>query len=223
MGDTSEGVAPGRHGDPRRLAQAVRGELDWIVMKCLEKDRNRRYETANGLAADLHRHLDNEPVTACPPSAWYRFRKFVSKNRAAMAMAGVVATCLLVLAIGSTVAATYFVRLARAEASEHERADREADAANIARAEADRRATRAQEVVGFLVTDLIGSASPSHTQGETVTVDAVLARADERIAEKFPGRPLIEAAIRLALSETFEELGRYEKAVEQRAASRRTV
>ena len=61
----------------------MRGELDWIVMKALEKDRNRRYETANGLAADLRRYLDDEPVQACPPSAWYRFRKFARRNKAA--------------------------------------------------------------------------------------------------------------------------------------------
>ena len=60
----------------------VRGDLDWIVMKCLEKDRTRRYETANGLAADIQRHLDNEPVVARPPSAAYRFQKFVRRNQA---------------------------------------------------------------------------------------------------------------------------------------------
>ena len=60
----------------------MRGELDWIVMKALEKDRNRRYETANGLAADVQRYLDDEPVQACPPSAGYRFRKFARRNTA---------------------------------------------------------------------------------------------------------------------------------------------
>ena len=59
----------------------MRGELDWIVMKALEKDRNRRYETANGLAADIQRYLDDEPVQACPPSAMYRFRKFARRQQ----------------------------------------------------------------------------------------------------------------------------------------------
>ena len=59
----------------------MRGELDWIVMKALEKDRNRRYETANGLAADIERYLHDEPVEACPPSAGYRFRKFARRNK----------------------------------------------------------------------------------------------------------------------------------------------
>src|SRR5262245_37176302 len=68
--------------DPRASRRSsVSSDLDWIVMKCLEKDRNRRYETANGLAADLQRYLNDEPVVACPPSAAYRFRKFVRRNR----------------------------------------------------------------------------------------------------------------------------------------------
>ena len=65
----------------------MRGELDWIVMKALEKDRNRRYETANGLAADLRRYLDDEPVQACPPTAAYRLSKFAKKYRVALATA----------------------------------------------------------------------------------------------------------------------------------------
>src|SRR6202041_273432 len=69
-------IAACRHVEPQKLRGLVRGELDWIVMKALEKDRNRRYETANGLAADLRRYLEDEPVQAFPPSAWYRFRKF---------------------------------------------------------------------------------------------------------------------------------------------------
>src|SRR5262249_36619059 len=73
--------------DPRRLSRLFRGELDWVVMKCLEKDRNRRYETANGLARDLQRYLHDEPVQACPPSAWYQLRKFARRNKAGLASA----------------------------------------------------------------------------------------------------------------------------------------
>ena len=69
--------------EPRKLSGLVRGELDWIVMKALEKDRDRRYETANGLAADVERYLDDEPVEACPPSAGYRLRKFARRNKPA--------------------------------------------------------------------------------------------------------------------------------------------
>jgi WD40 repeat protein/serine/threonine protein kinase/tetratricopeptide (TPR) repeat protein len=91
-------IAACRQVEPRKLKQLVRGELDWIVMKALEKDRSRRYETANSLAADLLRYLDDEPVTACPPSAWYRFGKFARRNRAALATASVVAASLVALA-----------------------------------------------------------------------------------------------------------------------------
>src|SRR5437867_8798189 len=69
-------ISAQRQMEPARLTKLVRGELDWIVMKTLEKDRNRRYETANDLAADVLRYLNDEPVQACPPSGWYRSRKF---------------------------------------------------------------------------------------------------------------------------------------------------
>jgi WD40 repeat protein/serine/threonine protein kinase/tetratricopeptide (TPR) repeat protein len=92
-------IAACRQVEPRKLSSLLRGELDWIVMKALEKDRNRRYETANGLAADLRRYLDDEPVQACPPSAWYRLRKFARRNRAALATAAVVAASLVAVAV----------------------------------------------------------------------------------------------------------------------------
>jgi eukaryotic-like serine/threonine-protein kinase len=88
---TAEGLpslAANRGTEPAKLTKLVRGELDWIVMKALEKDRNRRYETAYGLAMDVHRYLADEPVLAGPPSAWYRFRKFARRNKAKLAVAG---------------------------------------------------------------------------------------------------------------------------------------
>src|SRR5207249_4652937 len=81
IGQAATTASANRRSDPRRLSQLFRGELDWIVMKCLEKDRNRRYETANALAADVQHYLHDEPVLACPPSAGYRLRKFARKNR----------------------------------------------------------------------------------------------------------------------------------------------
>jgi tetratricopeptide (TPR) repeat protein len=94
------GIAAARGLEPRRLSGQVRGELDWIVMKALEKDRARRYETANGLAADLQRYLADEPVLACPPSAWYRARKFARRNKSALAVAGVVLFSMVWLGAG---------------------------------------------------------------------------------------------------------------------------
>ena len=81
-----------RQTQPPRLIHAVRGDLDWIVMKALEKDRARRYETANGLAADLKRHLDNEPVAARPPGNLYRFQKIGGRNKIAFVSASAVAS-----------------------------------------------------------------------------------------------------------------------------------
>src|SRR5437588_456004 len=89
-------VAKCRHSEPPRLLHLVRGDLDWIVMKCLEKDRARRYETANGLARDIQRHLDNEPVVARPPSNLYRFRKLVGRNKLAFAATTAVAASLVI-------------------------------------------------------------------------------------------------------------------------------
>ena len=83
----------------------MRGELDWIVMKCLEKDRTRRYETANGLARDVERYLNDEPVEACPPSAVYRLRKFASRYRAVLTTAALVALSLLAGIVASTLLA----------------------------------------------------------------------------------------------------------------------
>lgn len=78
-----------------RLIYQLKGDLDWVAMKCLEKDRTRRYETANGLAADLKRHLANEPVVARPPSAAYRLQKAISRNKLSFAAAAIVAFALL--------------------------------------------------------------------------------------------------------------------------------
>src|SRR3989442_9574420 len=80
-GEALASISANRHTEPAKLTKLVRGELDWIVMKTLEKDRNRRYETANGFAADVQRYLDDEAVEACPPSAGYRFRKFARRNQ----------------------------------------------------------------------------------------------------------------------------------------------
>ena len=89
-------TAGDRQLEPHRLAALLKGDLDWIVMKALEKDRGRRYETANGLALEIHRHLNNEPVMARPPSRLYRFQKLVRRNRVVFAAGGAVAAALVV-------------------------------------------------------------------------------------------------------------------------------
>jgi WD40 repeat protein/tetratricopeptide (TPR) repeat protein len=99
---TLPSVAAVRQTEPKKLIALVRGELDWIVMKCLEKDRNRRYATANGLVADVQRYLHDEPVEACPPSAAYRLRKFARKYRSVLVTAGAFVLLLAVAALAST-------------------------------------------------------------------------------------------------------------------------
>ena len=100
-------VAKGHGTQPPKLISLIRGDLDWIVMKCLEKDRTRRYETANGLANDLKRHLNNEPVIARPPTNFYRFQKMVWRNKAAFAAATAVFAALIA---GLGVSTWLFVR-----------------------------------------------------------------------------------------------------------------
>jgi tetratricopeptide (TPR) repeat protein len=140
---TLPSVAASRHTEPNKLTRLVRGELDWIVMKCLEKDRSRRYETANGLSLDIQRYLADEPVAAGPPSAAYRLRKFVRRNRPQ-----VIAVSLVLLALLAGIAGTSLglfeakrqEQIARAETTEKEKARQaEADRAEgerVARVEA---------------------------------------------------------------------------------------
>ncbi|MCI0357757.1 MAG: serine/threonine protein kinase, partial [Planctomycetaceae bacterium] len=102
---TAEGLptlAANRGTEPAKLTKLVRGELDWIVMKALEKDRSRRYETATGLSADIQHYLNDEPVIACPPSAGYRLRKFVRRNKGPVLAASLVAVALIGGIIGTT-------------------------------------------------------------------------------------------------------------------------
>jgi serine/threonine protein kinase/Tfp pilus assembly protein PilF len=101
--DELPSISANRGLEPSRLSALVRGDLDWIVMKALDKDRNRRYETANGFALDIQRYLADEPVLACPPSAAYRFRKFTHRNRGPVLAAALVLVALLVGIAGTTI------------------------------------------------------------------------------------------------------------------------
>lgn len=121
LGADSTVVAHKRHTEPRTLARELRGDLDWIVMKCLEKDRTRRYATANGLALEIRRHLNHEPVLAGPPKVSYRVSKFVRRNRT-----GVVVAAVLLAAV---TAAGYFYWTARQAEFAIERAMRNAEQA----------------------------------------------------------------------------------------------
>jgi len=123
MGNILTDVAKHRHIQPDQLRKIVRGDLDWIVMKTLEKDRTRRYETASELARDIERHLIDEPVAAGPPSTVYRLRKFIRRNRALVTSAAIV---LMVLVAGIVVSTIFGIGQARAR-TEAERARAEAE------------------------------------------------------------------------------------------------
>ena len=137
-------IAAVRQTDPDKLTRLIRGELDWIVMKALEKERTRRYETANGLAMDVQRHLAGEPVLAVPPSAGYRLRKFVRKYRAGLTTAAALA---LLLVAGVAVSTWQAVRATRLEAAARlaESEARQAQQAAAERAEGERLATLAAQ------------------------------------------------------------------------------
>jgi WD40 repeat protein/serine/threonine protein kinase len=151
-GEELSTTAQRRSLDAPKLISLLRGDLDWIAMKCLEKDRSRRYETANGLAMDIQRHLNQEPVVARPPSAGYRFQKLVRRNKLAFAAAAGIAGALLA---GSIVSTTQAIRARRAElAAKAEKehvlraegvAVRESELANEQRARADASAQAARQ------------------------------------------------------------------------------
>jgi hypothetical protein len=143
--DELPSIAAVRGVEPAKLSRLVRGELDWIVMKSLKKDRTRRYETANGLATDVARYLADEPVQACPPSAGYRLRKFARRNRGRLAAASVLGIALLVAMSG--IGWAFRDREARAAEEVRQQAEREAEAA---RQQAERQTKVAGQVESIL-------------------------------------------------------------------------
>ena len=181
LGETLTATSMKRASDPRHLNRSVRGELDWIVMKALEKDRRRRYETANDFAADVLRHLSDRPVEACPPSPWYRFGKFARRNRVSLTTTALVATALIA---GTAVSLWQAHRAARAAG------------------EAERQANESRQVVDYLVTDVFAAAAPGKGRGRSVTVGELLDQADATLSNRFRRQPLVEASVRMALAQS---------------------
>jgi eukaryotic-like serine/threonine-protein kinase len=199
VGQAATTASEKRQSDPRQLSRLFRGELDWIVMKALEKDRNRRYESASAFAADVQRYLHDEPVQACPPSPAYRFRKLVRRNKALFAMVTVVAATLLV----AGAAVTWKWRAA-------------VDASSLAenrRIQAEQAEKKAQAINDFLVKELLAAGTPEVAQGRKMTVEEVLDRAAEKIDDAFPDQPEVEAAVRMAIGSAYKSLGLYAKAL----------
>jgi serine/threonine protein kinase len=206
-----------RQTEPRRLMAMLRGELDWVVMKCLEKVRERRYETANGLARDIQRYLADEPVEARPPSAGYRLSKFVKRHRTSAIAASLVLLALLAGIAGTT----YGLIRAEAQRTKAERAQA-AEAEQRARAEAERdkavaAEARSRAINEFLTQDLLTQAEPANNAVEDhVTVLEVLDRAAAKVGERFADQPELEAALRATIASTYHGLASWEKAETQR-------
>ena len=156
-------IAAARKTEPARLSKLVRGEVDWIVMKCLEKDRTRRYETASALARDVERYLNDEPVEACPPSAGYRLRKFARKHRTPMAIAAGFAAALCwpasSRAPGRRPGRSRAERAALAAAQRAARAEQEAAMAASARPTVQRERGRGGQAIAAAVALRLGHAT----------------------------------------------------------------
>jgi len=199
---------------PSSLDPALRGDLEWIVMKALEKDRTRRYDTAAALAQDVARHLAHEPVLAGPPGAGYRFRKFARRHRGALTAAAIASAGLL---IGVVMLAAGLVQtsraLRRAELAEKDALEQK-DAADTARAGAIVSRDQAEAMVAFLQRMLI-SVEPERSLGRVVTVQELLQQAAERIGTEFPDNPVVEARLRHAIGVAYWSLARYPEAEQQ--------
>ncbi len=181
--DHSVTTASNRRTEPSKLKHELRGDLDWVVMKAIEKDRNRRYDTANGLAMDIGRYLADEPVAAGPPSNAYRVRKFIRRHRVGVAVAALLAV--LLVAFGVTMAAQ-----ARRIAAERDRA----------------------ELVSDFMIDLFYSSDTGETGGEEITAREILDRGAERIESELADEPETQARLMLAMGDVYRNLGLYENA-----------
>ncbi|TWT42111.1 Serine/threonine-protein kinase PknB [Phycisphaerae bacterium RAS1] len=192
-------------------------ELDWIVMKCLEKDRGRRYASAAALADDLQHHLRDEPVDAGPPSRGYRLKKLVRRNRAAFATGGAI-LALLVLGVIGTGFGLLQARQER-DAARDARADekKQREAAETARADeaaqrqvAQSRRAQAEAVTRFLTSDLLGADDPYRApENRDERISDVVTRAEQRLASgALAGQPAVEAALHEVLGHMSYTLGR---------------
>ena len=186
-GERDDGVTPSFE------SSALRGELDWITMKAIARDPERRYASASALADDLRRYLPNEPVLAGPETRAYRVTKFVRRNRVGVVAGGIAAAGILA---GSVFSVWFGVQ-----------ADAARDAEQAQRVEAEQNEAIAQAVNDFLRNDLLAAVDPTKTSDREITMREVLDRASVTVGERFADQPLVEAAIRSTLALTYERLG----------------
>jgi eukaryotic-like serine/threonine-protein kinase len=210
-------LAAQRAQEPARLTKLVRGDLDWIVMKALEKDRARRYETANGFAADVQRYLIGDPVSAHPPSAAYRLRKFARRNRPQVVAAGLVLLALLAGVIGTTIGlvkARDQAQIARTERDAKETA-RQEEAAQRALAEV--RLSKLEtgvEILGKVLGDIDPAAEKRGGDPVQVAIGKQLTRAADELKGDAVGDRLVVARLQGILGRSLVGVGQYAKATE---------
>jgi serine/threonine protein kinase len=224
LGQAGTTISMQRKSDPKRLSHLFRGELDWIVMKALEKDRSRRYDTASAFAADVQRYLADEPVAAGPPSAGYRLRKFLRRNRGAVLAGSLVLLALIGGIIGTTLGLWRAENEAwkagqerdRAnEAREEERKAKEAESAQRHLAEAAR--DRAANTLNAMTSPLAGEAltqqrviTPEQKQFLTRALEYYVEVLKEKGSDRATRERIAEAAFRVGNIEY--RLGRVEQA-----------
>ncbi|HWV98590.1 MAG TPA: serine/threonine-protein kinase, partial [Candidatus Acidoferrum sp.] len=179
-------VAQQRRSEPPRLIHRVRGDLDWIAMKALEKDRTRRYETANDLALDVKRFLENEPVSARPPSKLYKFRKTVQRNKLLFAGVSVIA----VLLISSLI--ILFTLLTR-----------------------ERQARQQSQLVTPLLEDMLKRVGASVAWGRDsrTNLQEILDQTSERVLTELHNQPAVEAHLCTLIARLYREIGNYDEAI----------
>jgi tetratricopeptide (TPR) repeat protein len=216
-------TAKRRHTDAPKLISAVRGDLDWIVMKCLEKERARRYETANGLARDIERHLNNEPVVARPPDNLYRIQKLVRRNKLIFTAASAVIGALL---IGLTASTWMFFREREAKGQQARlrlQAQAKEQEARTARAseeklrvqaqanetKAQTEAAKSQQVARFLK-DMLSGVSPDVALGrDTSLLREILDKTANRVGKELQDQPEVQAALLNIMGNTYHGIGEY--------------
>jgi tetratricopeptide (TPR) repeat protein len=197
-------IARARKVEPPKLIHSLQGDLDWIVMKALEKDRSRRYETAHGLAADIQRHLENEPVMARPPSTTYRLQKAWRRNKLAFATGAIVAAALL---LGVMVSSWQAARATKAEKLAKNRLTEVA-----AERDAKEEARKDAEAISTFLTEVFQSPDPAR-DGRTITVAETLINATKKLESELTNQPARRAKIQATLGTTYFALGLYREAI----------
>ena len=225
-------LSANRSIEPGKLPQMLRSDLDWIVLKALEKNRARRYETANGLAADVRRYLSGEPVAAHPPSAAYLMKKFVRRHRANVVAAALVLATLLTGISGTTFGLIRAKRFAVAELRARQDADNkriEAEAQK-SRAEADEKlaterlaqvaaerdakeeARKDAETISKFLVDVFQSPDPTR-DGRTIKVVELLDNATKKLETDLATQPAKRTELQATLGKTYDALGLARKAI----------